>query len=419
VALPIPILSVLMTVSAAREAQEWTRFRGPNGTGISDAKSIPTTFSEGEINWKVKLPGIGASQPVLWGEKIFVTSAPEDGSKRILSCLDAAGGKTLWKTAVPSSGYRKHEWNTFASGTPAVDAERVYYAFQHGGNVRLTAASHRGKEVWSHDLGPFASRHGFAGSPIVHDGTVILPFQQRSDGESDRAGFVLALEAGTGRVKWKTPRRSPQECYSTPCLHERPGGRTEIILAAGSAGLYGLDARTGRLVWEADAFDKRSCSSPVVSGDLVIGTCGAGRGPNAVVAVRPARGRGAKESRVVYRIEKAAPYVPTVLARGTRLYLWSDQGVVTCLEAPTGKIVWKGRAGGHYTASPVWIDGRLFCVNHEGELVVVGTGESFEGLGRSGLGEPSRTTPAVAGGRLYLRTMSHLISVGGRQAGAK
>jgi len=411
----LALLALQLTVGAAGDAQEWTRFRGPNGTGISEAETIPTTFTEADIDWKVKLPGIGASQPVIWGERIFVTSAPEDGSRRILSCLDATDGKTVWEIAVASKGYRKHQWNTFASGTPAVDSKRVYFAFQHGKNVRLAAATHLGKEVWSHDLGPFASLHGFAGSPIVHDETVIMAFQPRCDRESDPGGFVVALEAGTGRVKWKTPRRSRRECYSTPCVHEIPGGRTELVLAAGSAGLYGLDAETGALTWEADAFDLRTCSSPVVCGDLVIGTCGSGRGPNSVVVVRPVRGREAAKSPVVYRIAKAAPYVPTPIARGNRLYLWSDKGIVTCIEAPTGKVVWQGRAGGGYTASPVWIAGRLFCVNHEGELVVVGTGDSFEVLGRSPLGEPSRTTPAVSGGRLFLRTLGHLLSVGGKR----
>jgi outer membrane protein assembly factor BamB len=402
-----------MVAGVAVEAQEWTRFRGPNGTGISEARSIPTSFTEADWNWKVKLPGVGVSQPVFWGEKIFVTSAPEDGSKRFVSCLHTADGRTLWTIAIPSAGYRKHRMNAFASGSPAVDAKRVYYAFQHGSDVRLSAATHLGKKVWTHDLGPFASQHGFAGSPIVHNETVILPFQQRNLDNADRTSFVVALEAATGRLKWKTPRRSRRECYSTPCVHESRSGRTELVFAAGACGLYGLDANTGELIWEADAFDKRSCSSPVVSDDLVIGTCGSGRGPNSLVAVRPGRGRDAKKSRVVYRITKSIPYVPTVLARANRLYLWSDKGIVTCLETPTGRTVWQGRAGGNYSASPVWIGGRLFCVNHDGELVVVGTGESFEVLGRSRLGELSRTAPAVAGGRLYLRTMSHLVSVGG------
>ena len=398
-------------------AQEWTRFRGPNGTGVSPAKGIPTQWTEADYNWKVALPGIGHSQPVLWGDKIFVTSAPVDGSARVVSCLSTSDGRTLWTKEYQSEFYKTHKFNNLASSTPVVDGERVYVAFAHPKEVFLVALDHSGKEVWKQSGGGFVAPHGFAASPMIFEDTVILPKEVSDTGEKlGIHSYVLALDRATGEVRWKTPRRSNKAAYATACIYEHEKGKPELLLSSKAHGVYSLDARTGTPIWEAGAFEKRSASSVAVGDGVIFGTCGSGGGGNYIVAVRPGGKGNVSQTHVAYTIRRSAPYVPTTLAKGDRAYFWSDKGgIVTSVKSATGEVIWRGRANGNFFGSPVWIEGRIFCIAAEGEVVVIGTGDTFEVLARNDLGEKSHSTPAIAGGRMYLRTERHLISVGGTE----
>jgi outer membrane protein assembly factor BamB len=188
-----------------------------------------------------------------------------------------------------------------------------------------------------------------------------------------------------------------------------------LIFTSHTHGVAALDPDSGRVLWElADLFDKRVVSSPVLAAGLIVGACGSGGGGNYLVAVRP--GGPEKKPEVAYTVRKSAPYVPTSVCVGERLFLWSDGGIVSCVQAASGEMKWQERVGGNYFSSPVWVDGRLFCVSTKGEVVVVDASDRFQVLARNPLGEVTHSTPAVAGGRMYIHTTKSLISVGGRTA---
>ncbi|HVW01004.1 MAG TPA: PQQ-binding-like beta-propeller repeat protein [Planctomycetaceae bacterium] len=409
---------VLLLSLATAHAQEWTRFRGPNGTGISDARNIPTTWTADDYNWKVELPAAGHSSPVLWADRIFLTGADDKTATRSVFCLRANDGKLLWSKEFKSQHHRRHQLNSFASATPALDAERVYVAWSTPDEYTLLALSHEGDTVWQRDLGPFVSQHSCGISPIVVDDLVILGNDQDKEDEKDTSlhgkSYLIAVDARTGETQWKLDRDSAVVAYSTPCLHRTRDGGSELIFNSQAHGITAVDPRSGSVNWEVrDLFDKRSCSSPVVAdGNLIIGTCGSGGGGNYVVAVKPGTAGEANSGSLAYKIDKQAPYVPTPIAKGDLLFLWSDNGIVSAVRAKTGEPLWQKRVGGTYYGSPVCVDDHLYCINTAGEVVVLRAGEEFEELGRNPLGEMSHSTPAVADGRMYLRTYKHLVSLG-------
>ena len=409
------------------QAQEWTRFRGPNGSGISNAKTVPTKIGDADINWKSELPGNGHSSPVLWGERIFVTcSGGKSGGISVL-CVSAKNGKALWKRDFPLSPFVKHAFNSFASSTPAVDAERVYVVWNEPDHYFLTALDHQGKVAWQRDFGPFVSQHGCGASPILCDDKVILtdfqddpkfvegPMPDPRTGKSS----VIAVAAKTGETVWQTPRRSTVVAYSTPCLFEPQGGKRALICNSQSHGISALDPDNGKVLWEYEqAFDKRSVSSPFIVGDLILGSCGSGGGRNIVTAIN-ARGAGpGHKPEAAYQIKKSAAYVPTGIAMGNFVWLWSDAGILTCLNAIGGEVRYQERVGGNYFGSPIWVDGRLYCVSKTGELVVVEASDKFNLLHRYELKEVCESTPAVALGCLFIRTERHLWSFGGAKDAA-
>jgi outer membrane protein assembly factor BamB len=406
-----PVLGVILalTLGAPAAGQEWTRFRGPNGSGVSTA-TLPARWTEQDYDWKVELPGVGHSSPVLWGERIFVTSAEETG-KRLLLCLAGGDGRRLWTRAFPGERHGKHPDNSFASATPAVDARHVYACWADAREYLVVALDHDGKEVWRRDLGPYQSGHGFGSSPIIHGDLLIVPDEQ--DGRSS----LFALDLDTGAVRWQVARRS-KASYTTPCVYQPPGRPAGLIFASYEHGVSALDPATGRTEWEADVFSRghleTAIGSPVVAGDLVLGTCGWLGVRQEVLAVRPGPdGRGAE----VYHIDRRAPLCTTPLVKDDLLFLWADGGVVTCADVRTGEVHWRERVGGSYYSSPVCAGPYLYNVSRDGEVVVLAAAAKLEVIARNPLGEGSHSTPAIAGGRLYLRTFGHLISVGGKRPG--
>jgi outer membrane protein assembly factor BamB len=348
---------------------------------------------------------------VLWGKRIFLTSGEEESGKRLLLCLQAGDGKELWRREFPGERHGKHADNSFASATPAVDDRHVYICWGTPKEYIILAVDHEGKDVWRVDLGPFKGGHGFGASVIVHDGLVVVPNDQ--DGQSS----LLGLERESGKVRWKVPRKS-KSTYSTPCVFQPQGRRAELIFTNYEHGVTSVDPKSGKTNWESDIFSKghieSSIASPVVAGDLVLATSGWLGVKKEVIALRPdASGKGAKPA-VVFRIERAAPLVPTPLIKDDLLFLWSDEGMVTCASATTGELHWRERVPGSYYGSPVCAGKHLYCISRDGEVVVLAAARQFEQVARIPLGEGSHCTPAIAGGRMYLRTFSHLISVGGK-----
>ena len=399
--------ALILAGAAAASAQEWPRFRGPNGSGVSDATTVPVKWTAKDYNWTLSLPGGGHSSPVIWGEKLFATSADEKKGKRYLLCINTADGSILWRKAFPFSRYRRSKHNSFASNTPAVDADRVYILWQSAAGSSAHALDHDGNPLWEFDMGVYKSGHGTGSSPIVYKDMIVVCNDH--DGDS----FLIALDRATGKARWKLSRVGDRACYSTPCVYERDGRSPEIIFTHSFRGITGVDAETGKKKWEIDVFGthkQRAVGSPVLFGDLVIGSSGFTTSEKNVVAVRPGGSPAVKE---IYRLQKQVPHVPTPLVYGKRLYLWTDQGIVTCSDAATGERIWQGRVGGTFHSSPVCVGGRLYCADKKGVVSVVAT-DRFELLGQNDLGEATTATPAVSGGVMYLRTVSRLYSLGGK-----
>src|ERR1051325_8828545 len=367
-------------------AQEWTRFRGPNGTGISHAKTIPTKITDADINWRIELPGTGHSSPVLWGEKIFLTVTGDKAGGISMLCINAHDGKIIWKRDFALTPFARHQFNSFASSTPAVDGERVYVAWNEPKHFMLNALDHGGKTIWQRDFGPFVSQHGCGISPIVYQGKVILGNEQddmKFVKEQTRSGksFVVAVDAKTGKTVWQTPRNSAVVAYSTPCVYEPKNGKPELIFDSQGHGIYALDPESGKVRWDYEkAFDKRCVSSPLIAGNVIIGSCGTGGVGRYVAAVKPGDTTSSGSAELAWQMKKSAPYVVTGIVFDKLAWLWSDAGIVTCLDASTGNIRYQERVGGNYFGSPVWVDGRLFCVSTSGELVVLEASEKFNVL---------------------------------------
>lgn len=409
---PINLTLVLILSAIAFKpigAQEWTRFRGPNGTGLSNANTIPTKWTEQDFNWKAELPGTGHSSPVIWGDRIFLTSTLDNPSKILVLCLRVDDGALIWKREHAFKEFKKHKFNSFTSATPAVDEHHLYVPWSTPDRYTLRAFDHDGNTVWDRDLGPFQSAHGCGASPIVVGNKVIMANEQL--GKS----FLTAINRTSGDIIWKSERRSDKTAYSTPCLYTPKNGSPQLVFNSQAHGISAVDPDTGQALWEyAAAFDKRSVSSPVVASGLIIGSCGSGGGGNYVVAVRPGNPPTNRQPQLAYEIKRSAPYVPCAVAVDNLLFLWSDAGIVTCVEALTGAVKWSERAGGTYFSSPVCVDNRLFSISAAGEVVVIAASEQFKLLARNQLNEPSHATPAISNGKMYVRTLSHLFSIGGR-----
>jgi outer membrane protein assembly factor BamB len=395
---------ILCWIFIPAAAQEWTRFRGPNGSGVS-TQTLATTWSEKDLRWKVRLAGSGHASPVLWGRTIFVASGVPAMGKRVIQCLDTARGEELWSRSYPAEKHRQHEHNSWASATPALDERHVYVLWASPKDYLIVALTHAGDEKWRLDLGGFKSGHGFGVSPIVHEDIVIVPHEH--EGKS----AVLALDRDSGKVRWQVPRKS-RTTYSTPCVYTPPGRRSEIICVSYEHGVTSIDPKSGGVNWEQDVFDKRhietSIASPIVAGDLVLGSSGWLGVRKEVIALRP----GADGARHVYTITKGSPLVPTPLVKDDLLFLWGDDGIVTCNELAGGKELWRERVPGTYYSSAICADNHVYNVSREGDVVVLKAGRAFEHVATNPLGEGSHSSPAVAGGVLYVRTFNHLCAIG-------
>jgi outer membrane protein assembly factor BamB len=387
--------------------QPWSRWRGADGAGDGGARRFPVEWSVADAAWTAVLPGRGHASPVVRDGRIYTASADEQAGKRFVTCHALADGAAVWTREIPGPIDRHHVQNSSASGSVAVGEAGVYWMWAAGDGLRVEAFTLAGEPKWHVDLGPYRAEHGFAGSAAVCGDLVIVSNDQ--EGES----FVVALDAATGRERWRLPRESGKAGYATPLVIPGAAG-PQIVLTSHAHGVTGVDAATGRVLWERRCLPKRAVSSPILAGPLVIGTSGDGGGDTTLVAVRVpvANPAAAAEPELVFRLDRSvAPYVPTPLAVGQRLYLWGDRGVVSCVDAATGEVRWRGRVGGTFSASPIAVGGTIRNVSADGELVTLAAGDAFEVLGRAALGEECRATPSVVGGRMVIRTVGRLIAV--------
>ncbi|QXD25078.1 PQQ-binding-like beta-propeller repeat protein [Opitutia bacterium ISCC 51] len=398
-------LIFLLSFSFLAAKQSSNRFRGPDGAGIYSAPELPASWSEDDYKWTIELPGDGHSSPIIWDDQLYVTSSDGGQPDSLLLCLNKETGKELWSLQFEASDRKLHQFNTFASATPAVDEHHVYIAWSDADRFQIAAVNHDGKGAWQRDLGKHNTQHGGGISPIVFENMVLI-------GNDCRGPSALhALDRMTGETIWSVDRPwdpKGKTSYSTPLLYTGYDGETQVIFNSASSGMTALDPRTGKLLWQVpDLFPQRTISSPMLAGGLIFASCGAGNAAHSFVAVRPPSGPN-QEAEVAYKIRKSAPYVPTPVAKGDQLFLVSDGGIATCIDAPTGNEIWKGNLRDTFFSSPIQIDDRILAVSRRADVVTFKVDDSFEILGRTLINQPTHATPIVDNERLYLRTVSHL-----------
>jgi len=399
------ILFWVLLLTAAVTAGNWPRFRGPNGTGISEDKDVPVRWTaETGIVWKTALPGKGHSSPVIWNDRVFLQTASRDGKERALLCLDTASGRIVWTQKAPASLARTHERNSLASNTPATDGAHVYTVFWDGRDLVLCAYDFTGKLVWKRDLGAFTSQHGAGHSPIVHEGRVILANDQ------DGSAVLQAFDAQTGKDVWQVKRPFYRACYSTPCLDGKE------LLVASTAGVTGYDPATGKenwnYTWHHTKMPLRTVASPTIADGVVIVNAGDGSGPRHTIAVKLGGSGDVTQTHLAWENTKTLPYVPTMLAQGEYAYSVNDIGIATCHLARTGKEIWSHRLGSEMTASPIMVDGKIYAAGEDGKVYVFEAAPQFKLLATNTLGEDVSSTPAVANGKIFIRGQQHLFCIG-------
>ena len=408
--MPLIVTCIITIFSYSTIAQEWTRFRGPNGTGHSLNKelSFPTNWNESDYKWKINLKGEGHSSPVIWKNNLYITYSNRKTGQIYLESFNATTGKSNWVSDFSTKIHRLHHFNSFTSSSPAVDENNIYITWTNKGQNILTAVNHSGKKQWQLDFGPYASKHGGGVSPVVYKNLVILP--------NDQVGksFIVAVNRNTGKEVWRTPRKGLHAAYSTPCIYKHDAGEW-LILNSHHNGITALDPNTGKVIWEKDdLFNKRSVMSPVIVSGLVIGSCGSGGGGNYVVAVKPGSHDGKIAPKLAWKVDKSAPYVPSTIAVNDKLYLYYDGGHVSCIDGPTGKTIYRERSkAGTFFSSPIYVGGYIYCISKGGIMSVVKPGDSFEEISTIDLGELSYATPAIANGNMYIRTLTHIYCLQG------
>jgi outer membrane protein assembly factor BamB len=409
-------LLALLTVCGAiafdrpAAASNWPRFRGTNGTGIATDKEVPVEWNESSVLWKTAVPGVGNSSPVIWGERIFLQSAPADGKARLLVCLNAADGKVLWTRSVPAASAPINEHNTLASSTPATDGERVYVMFWDGQDILLHAYDFDGTVIWKRNLGRYTSQHGAGTSPIVYEDKVFLANDQ------DGKAALLALDTKTGKTLWQVERRPFRACYSTPFILEKPGGGSEVVVCSTTA-ITGYNPDTGAQNWTwswtfTSKRPLRTTSSAVYGPGMLFASSGDGSGDRHMVALQLQANGGSTKASLAWQNKRDFPYVPTMLVWGDHVYSVNDVGVAACHVAKTGAEVWSERLDGSVTASPILVDGKVYAVSVRGDVYVFEAAPTFKLLARNAIGEPVSATPAVADNRLFIRGKTHLFCIG-------
>lgn len=403
------LVVVLLVPGVCLAAENWPRFRGINGAGISQSTEIPSEWNEQSYRWVADLPGSGNSSPVIWEDRLFVTAADEQALQRSLVCLSAQDGAELWRAETPFPKYRKHKNNSFASSTPAVDELHVYQLWHSNEQTSLIAYDHEGNEVWRYELGKYLHGQGGATSPIAAGDLVVVAHDHKAD------SYLLAVDRLTGQPRWKIPREGKRACYSTPCLRTTAGGKQELIFVHCYEGVIGVDVDSGEVNWHIDPFGResqRALASPIIAGGLVIAGSGAVGGDRQIVAIEIDESGAEVQAREAYRLVRQSPHVPSPLAIDDRLFLWNDSGIATCCELSSGEVIWQKRVGGSYFASPIAIGERIFSIDTSGEVVVIAADDDFQVIARNPLGQSSRATMATSNNTLFVRTDSKIFAVG-------
>jgi len=385
-------------------AEEWPQWRGPRGDGTSGESHLPIHWSDTQnVRWKTAIPGKGHSSPVVWGDRVFLTTCIEDQQKRMLLCLDRTDGTVRWQREVLRAPLeQKHDLNSYASATPATDGKFVWVAFFDQPRIELVCYDLDGHEVWRRSPGEFHSMHGFCSSPVLYKDLVILNCDQ------DAPACIVAYDKYSGSERWRADRPNRTRSYCTPII-KRLAGREQLVLS-GSRCVAGYDPDRGEQLWVVDGPTDQFVASLVTTDDVVFVTGGF---PTLhLMAIDPDGSGNVTRSKVLWHEQKMASYVPSPIASGHWFFVVSDGGIASCWEARTGKLMWKHRLGAHHSASPVSADGNLYFTADNGDTYVLKAAPEFRLLSQNPLGEDCRASPAVSQGQLFIRTLRHVYCIG-------
>jgi len=391
-------------------ADDWPGFHGPNGAGKTSG-TLPDGWSEDDYAWRYPLGNVDVGSIAIAAERAFLMAYDGERSSLTLLAIDVRQGSTLWKRSYPLGQYHRHKRNTYAASTPAVDGDRVYIAYADPNHTWLRCLSLNGEEIWARDFGTWQSDHGFGTSPRVADGLVVLYDSQQAaqlePGQEPAHERVIAVDAATGADRWQTPLKATVTNYGVPAIYSPESGPRQVIAAGQGNGIFGIDAQTGKLLWELPVLNKRSVGTPLVVGDLAIASCGSGGGGNYTVAIRIPNSPE-EEPQEAFRIDRAAAYVPTPAVDGEHLMIVSDNGIVSRVRLSDGEVVWSKRLGGNYGASPIIVGDKLLVISLDGIASVIACDDEYTKLGEVDLGAGVGASPACGSGQLLLRVGDEL-----------
>ncbi|MFN0107778.1 MAG: PQQ-binding-like beta-propeller repeat protein [Blastocatellia bacterium] len=392
------ILLAILLLSVPALAQDWPEFRGPSGQGHSTERGLPVTWSETKnVKWKAAIPGKGWSSPAIKGDRIWLTTATEEGKSLRAVCVDLKTGAVLLNIELfrlKSSG-PLHAKNSLASPTPLLEGDKVYLHFGANGTACITQT---GEIVWKTKLDYDNGQHGPGGSPVIYEDLLIV----NCDGQETQ--YVAALDKQTGKARWRKYRTGAQ-AYTTPLVVKLPAG--DQLISIGAFRTFAYEPRTGKELWNVSYGDGFSnVPRPVYGNGLVY--IATGFMQPALLAVKLDGKGDVTKSGVVWTLKRGAPLTPSPLLVGEELYLVSDNGIASCVDAKTGAQHWQMRLGGNHSASPLFADGRIYFLSEEGESVVIAPGKEFKTLARNQLDGQTLASMAVSSGSIFIRSQSHL-----------
>ncbi len=398
---------ILVCLVPTVRAEFWPCWRGPRGDGTCIEKNVPTNWDPAGALWKRELPGKGHASAIVWGDRVFTVTGLPETKERVLISLDRNTGRIVWqKTVVQGPLEKLHKENSYASGTPATDGERIYVTFRVDDEIVVAAHDFtNGEQLWLVRPGTHKGGWGFSNEPILYKDMVIL------DGDSKGKSFLIALNRANGKTIWRVDRTHKGISYSAPLIREI-AGRTQLI-QCGDRCVTGFDPDTGREIWKVDGPSEEFVATPVYSEKAGLIFISSSWPKRYLYAIRP-DGRGnVTQTHIAWQDTEGAPYVPSMIVAEDFLLSVNRKGVAFCYEAATGKILWQQKLGRHHS-SPVLIDGLVFMINDNGEISVIKPGPEFNRIAKYELGEMCYASPAISDGQVFLRGFKHLFCIGKR-----
>jgi outer membrane protein assembly factor BamB len=406
------VLVAIAPLPAALGAGDWPRFRGPTGQGLYADGDLPLRWSASDnVAWKTDLPGEGRSSPIVHGDRVFLTTATDQGASCRVLCLDRRTGRLRWDREVfrqvPPT---KRPENSHATPTPVTDGAGVFAVF---GDGSFAALDYSGSVRWTNRTVKHFSLHGLAASPILYRDLLLMPFDGTSPGPDRNLGFekpwdgcfVVALDKHTGRERWRARRGAARTAHATPLVVSAQG--KDVLISNAGEVVQGFDPETGRRLWSLPYEGNAPTASVVCAEGLVVASTGYGK-----ATLRALELRADGPPPVRWEQPRGVAIIASPVCVEGRLYQVTDKGIATCLEARTGRVLWEGRIGGTHYASPIHAAGKVYFLSEEGRGTVVAAAPDFKVLARNDLGEPCRASYVAARGQLFIRTDKSLYCIG-------